>query len=227
MAEFGGRSRGAFVIRDLRARVMTRSVRNPRFCLAGGERERDERGAEIVRANRRELVGIREQLASLHFGELQMCSKIVSETILVRQFAVLVTEHESTLRCLGLFLPRGKSVENTAIECARSEVVRFVFLDTHGAALQVDLLPGQGESLTRAHALACEKSVEHAATQWNGAVCQQLPILGWIQIREDSCRSFSWQGAARDRILFQDTCGINGELQHASYELSDVSLRCL
>ncbi|HEY4119835.1 MAG TPA: hypothetical protein VGM56_18335 [Byssovorax sp.] len=205
---------------------MARSVLNPRLRLPVGERERDERGPQVVDADAATLRRGLEERRALHARELETGAEPFGLLVRVERLAVLVDEDAAARRhgAPGL-LPGAQGSRRAGRQRPRPRVVGLVAVERYGAAREVEIAPRQRRRLSRPHPFAREEAVEHPQRKRYRCARQKNAVLVRVEVGERLRRPDRGQEAAGQRVGGETAQREHRERKHAVKQLRDVTPR--
>lgn len=203
---------------------MASAVADPRLALAVRERERDERGAEVVHSDRLAHLAALEQLGPLHAGKRQVSAHRVGHVPLGQRRAGVVAEHQGVVGPVALS-PRLERAHHAGVESPRARVVGFVLVQPDRPVFEVEILPAERERFAQSHPLAPEHPVQHAERERHVGAAEQRAIFRRVDVRERLGQLHARQEPAGQWVRVDDARRVDRHRQQAVDGLRNVAPR--
>jgi hypothetical protein len=194
---------GAPVAVDHLARTVARAVHDPGLRAALGEVDRNEGGAQVVRAEPLPRLGVLKEDLPPDARGLQVPSQPCGE--------IRPATKDKGRALVPKLEPSAQSAHRVGSEGPGARVVGLVLVQRDEAALHVDVLGFDPEGFVSAHAFPIKKGIQDTIAKLHLAASKELHFLIRIQVRHRFSLRCGRNEASGKRVVRQEMEGIDRE----------------
>ncbi|MGA3124572.1 MAG: hypothetical protein ABSF69_27775 [Polyangiaceae bacterium] len=211
--------------------AVPRPVADPRLGLARRERDRDERGAQVVRPQALPALGALVQLRTAHPDPPEVTAQLLGQVLDVHGHALFGKHVVARLRVrLAHVLPTAQRLDRIGPQVPVARIIGLVFVQVDAAPFEIHFAPPQPRHLVGAHALAHQEAIRKTPQDRNVVLVGLDRSAGEkarVLVREEALLGLgvahARQPAAGDRASGDPLSRVDGQPHDPRDDLRDVA----